>query len=121
MPCTTTPSKPYPLEKEKERLASIEDTPTLPELINFKTQSSSISIMPESGVHYHPVLLKDDNERVTDAIKNQFNNNATLINQEILRMWLNGAGLQPIEWSTLISALEQIELPTLAKRIADNL
>ena len=29
MPCTTTPSKPYPLEKEKERLASTEDTPTL--------------------------------------------------------------------------------------------
>ena len=124
MPCTTTSPKPYPLEKEKERLASLEDTPTLPELINFKTQSSSINVMREIGVHYHllgPVLLKDDNGRVTDAIKDQYHHNATLINQEILKMWLNGTGLQPINWSTLISALEQIELPTLAKTIADNL
>ena len=103
MPCTTTPSKPYPLEKEKEKLASIEDTPTLPELINFKTQSSSINIIWKIGVLYHllgPVLLKNDNGRVTDAINNQYNNNATLINQEILKMWVNGTGLQPIEWST---------------------
>ena len=93
MPCTTTPSKPYPLEKEKEKLASTEDTPTLPELINFKTQSSSISIIREIGVLNHldllgPVLLKDDDGRVTDAIKNQYHHNATLINPQILKMWL---------------------------------
>ena len=117
-------SQNYPLEKKKDRLASIEDTSTLPELINFKTQSSSINVIREIGVHYHllgPVLLKDDNGRVTEAIKDQYHHNATLINQEILKMWLNGTGLQPIEWSTLISALEQIELPALARTIADNL
>ena len=111
-------------QKKKDRLASTEDKPTLPELIDFKTQSGSMNIIQEIGIHYHqlgPLLLKDDTGCVTEAIENQYHLNAALINQEILKRWLAGTGLQPIQWSTLISVLEKIELSTLSHEIAVNL
>ena len=111
-------------QKKKDRLASTDDKPTLPELIDFKTHSGSVNIIQEIGIHYHqlgPLLLKDDTGCVTEAIENQYHRNATLINREILKRWLGGTGLKPIQWSTLISVLEKIELSTLGQKIFVNL
>ena len=122
---TGTPSvEPYRLQKKKERLASTEDKPTLPELIAFKTQSGSIDITEGIGMHYHqlgPLLLKDGDGSVTDAIIDQYHLNAARINHEILKRWLGGTGLKPVQWSALISVLKDIKLSTLADRIANNL
>jgi hypothetical protein len=112
------------LQKKKERLASTEDKPTLPELIKFKTQSGSINIMERIGLHYHqlgPLLLEDGDGSVTDAIINRYHHDATLINHEILKRWLGGTGLKPVQWSTLISILKDINLSTLADKIEVNL
>ena len=113
-----------PLQKKKERLASTEDTPTMPELIHFKIQSGSINILEEIGAHYNflgPFLLQDTTGAVTKAIKVQYHFDATLINQEILQRWLDGKGVKPIKWSTLVSVLEKINLSPLAVTIVDNL
>ena len=91
--------KPYRLQKKKERLASTEDKPTLPELIAFKTQSGNINIMEGIGMHYHqlgPLLLKDGDGSVTDAFIDQYHLNAARINHEILKRWLGGTGLKPV-------------------------
>ena len=122
---TGTPSvESYRLQKKKERLASTEDKPTLPELIKFETQSGSINIMERIGMHYHqlgPFLLDDGDGAVTDAIINQYYHNAARINHEILKRWLGGTGLKPVQWSTLISVLRDIKLSTLADTITSNL
>jgi hypothetical protein len=113
-----------PLQKKKERLPSIEDKPTMEELMYFKTRSGSINILEEIGTHYNTLgifLLQDSNGTVTKAIRAQYQLDATLITQEILQRWLDGRGMKPIEWSTLISVLKKIQLSTLAQDIANNL
>ena len=119
----TSSVEPHRFQKKKERLAFTEDKPTLPELIAFKTQSGSIDITEEIGTYYYklgPLLLKDENGAVTGAIIDEYHN-AARINHEILKRWLGGTGLKPVQWSILISVLRNIKLSTLADRIADNL
>ena len=108
------------MQKKKERLASTEDKPTLPELIKFKTQSGSINIMEMISLHYHQLgslLLEDGDGSVTDPIINQYHHDATPINQEILKRWLGGTGLKPVQWPTLVSILKDINLSTVAERL----
>ena len=40
--------------------------------------------------------------------------NAEQINTEILQEWLTGRGKQPVTWVTLVEALRDIELSSLA-------
>ena len=110
--------------KKKGRLPSTEDIPTLPELIDFKTQCGSINILEEIGTRYNalgPLLLQDDNGAVTDAIKAEYKLDAVLINQEIMKRWLQGKGMKPVDWSTFVSVLNKISLSTLADRIKESL
>ena len=110
--------------KKKERLPSAEDIPTLPQIIDFKTRSGSINILEEIGTHYSvlgPLLLQDDNGAVTDAIKEQYKLDASRINQEIMKRWLQGKGMKPVDWSTFVSVLNKISLSTLANRIKESL
>ena len=100
------------------------DRPTLPQLINFETQSGSIKITERIGISYGklgPLLLRDDDGAVTQAIRDQYHHDAAKINYEILQRWIQGKGRQPVQWSTLIDVLKKIELSVLAKKIEDNL
>ena len=99
------------------------DRPTQPQLINFETQSGSIKITECIGTSYGqlgPLLLRDDDGSVTQAIRDQYHNDAAKINYEILQRWIQGKGRQPLQWSTLIDVLK-IELSPLANNIADHL
>ena len=96
--------------------------PTLPELLNFKTSSSgtTINIVKEIGTHYStlgPLLLNDDNGVVIKAIVSEHQRNADAINQEILTQWLQGSGMQPVTWYTLIKVLKDAKLLQLAEMI----
>ena len=110
--------------KEKERLPSIEDKPTLEEVISFKTKTDSINITVQIGTHFNelgPMLLHDDNGMITQTITEQYRGNATKINYEILKKWIQGEGKGPVQWSKLIDVLKKIELSQLALKIKENL
>ena len=111
-------------QKPKERLPSTEDQPTLPELIDFKTSTGSISIVNRIGTHYDvlgTLLLQDNDGAVTQSIRDQYQRDAAKINYEILKQWIQGGGRQPVQWSTLIEVLKKIELSELAKTIEESL
>ena len=100
------------------------DRPTLLQLTYFKTRSGSINITEQIGTSYRNLglhLLEDANGVVTKAIRDQYHHNAATINYEILQRWIQGAGMKPVQWSTLIDVLKKIELSPLAKKIADSL
>ena len=125
----TTPAQPRSQaqpQKPKERLPATEDRPTLPQLIDFKTCTGNMNVTERIGTSYGklgPLLLRDDDGAVTQAIRDQYHHDAAKINQEILQRWIQGKGkgMQPVQWSTLIDVLKKIELSPLAKEIEDNL
>ena len=76
--------------------------------------------MQRIGTHYStlgPLLLNDDNGSITSSITSQYQQNADVINQEILTRWLQGRGKQPVIWSTLIDMLSNSGLLELANII----
>lgn len=103
---------------------SLSDTPTLPELLRFKTLSgSSINIAEEIGKHYStlgPLLLNDDSGAITSAIVSQHQRDAASINYEILTQWVQGKGKHPVSWSTLIAVLKEVHL-ALAEQIEEDI
>ena len=117
LPTTTALPQEMPTVKATDR-------PTLLQLTYFKTRSGSINITEQIGTSYRNLglhLLEDANGVVTKAIRDQYHHNAATINYEILQRWIQGAGMQPVQWSTLIDVLKKIELSPLAKEIADSL
>ena len=74
--------------------------PTLPQLINFETQSGSIKITECIGTSYGklgPLQLRDDDGSVTQAIRDQYHHDAAKINYERLQRWIQGKGRQPVQ------------------------
>ena len=123
----TTPAQPRSQaqpQKPKERLPATEDRPTLPQLIDFKTSTGNMNVTERIGTSYGklgPLLMRDDDGAVTQAIRDQYHHDAAKINYEILQRWIQGKGRQPVQWSTLIDVLKKIQLSPLAKEIADHL
>ena len=63
------------------------------------------------------LLLEDDTgDRVT-AIEKEQGKSTVDINRQILRLWVQGKGRQPVTWNTLVTVLQDIGLVTLAKEI----
>ena len=122
------PLKPLPtttatLSKEMPTIKAT-DEPTLLQLTFFKTRCDSINITEQietSNINLGLHLLEYANGVVTNAIRDQYHHDAAKINYEILQRWIQGKGMKPVQWSTLIDVLKKIELSPLAKEIADNL
>lgn len=98
--------------------------PTLPQLLLFKTRSSSFNVLEQIGIHYRKLgilLLDDDTGAVTQAIVKQYHYDATDINIEILQRWIQGKGKLPVDWATLIKVLKDIGLPELARKMEQTL
>ena len=80
--------------------------PTLPELNGTK-----VDVVQKVGARYEKfgiALLNDADEGIVKALEYQFQRDCASINTEILRRWLQGSGLCPVNWSTLVNALEGI-------------
>ena len=60
------------------------------------------------------ILLQDDSGAIVDALENRYQRDANRINLSILRDWLDGQGLMPVTWGTLVEALKSVGLNTLA-------
>ena len=86
-------------------------TPTMQELLCFSDQKINIAV--EVGAKYSTFgvfLLDDKNGTLVEALEVEHSKNAERINMAILQKWLQGKGLKPVAWSTLVIALEKINL-----------
>ena len=96
--------------------------PTLPKLLNFRTLGArKVNIASEIGVNYRQfgtLLLNDETGARVNAIERELVRNAEEINCRILSEWLEGKGIKPVSWNTLVGVLVDIELSQLACMIS---
>ena len=103
------------------------DKPTLPKLLKFPPECSSphcINIASRIGNKYWKLgilLLEDDTGHVVDAIVHEHHQDTEQVTLKILQLWINGAGLQPVSWATLIQVLHDVQLNALAKELSNFL
>ena len=93
-------------------------------LLSFKTAVGDLKLASEIGEAYLQFgrsLLADKDGTVTTSIAERLDHNAAAINQEILGLWLQGKGRQPVQWSTVIDTLREINLLDLASQMEQNL
>ena len=98
--------------------------PSIALLMALPSRGATINVIQRIGVNYSTFgmfLLNDDNETLVDALKSQHLLNAESITKAIFQKWLEGKGKTPVSWATLIGALRQATLNTLAKEIEDAL
>lgn len=75
-------------------------------------------------MHYNtfgPLLLDDKTGAIMPAIVTQNLLNATNINMEVFRRWVQGSGIKPVNWATLIETLRKGGCSELADDIECNL
>ena len=72
-----------------------------------------VNIIEQIGInylHFGIFLLEDSNGAVVEALENEHLKNAERINLAILRKWLDGKGVKPVTWSTLVTVLQKIRM-----------
>ena len=90
----------------------------MPELLSFSAEKLNIAI--KVGVEYWKFgifLLNDTNGDIVTALEMEHRGNAERINVAIFQLWLQGKGIKPVTWSTLIEVLRKIGLCALANKI----
>jgi len=96
------------------------DQPTLIECVRFRGRERRINISQEIGTKYitfGTLLLEERTGERVNAIALKHRNDSEQTSMEILEEWIAGRGKHPINWSTLIEVLHDIELSTLAREI----
>ena len=81
------------------------------ELLCFSNQKVNIAV--QIGANYSCFgifLLEDKTGAVVEALEKEHRGNAQEININIFRRWLQGNGLKPVAWSTLVTVLQKIKL-----------
>ena len=95
--------------------------PTLPQLLNFPGKSGEINIPERIGAHYKTFgifLLQDETGAKIVSIIAEEEGKLVHINLKILSKWLQGEGIQPPTWSTIIKVLKESYLGVLAEEIS---
>ena len=98
--------------------------PTLRRLMRFPSNEGEVDIIGRVGRKYHNFgifLLSDDDGSQIDTIESKFREDPYRINQEILKIWLQGRGEGPVTWTTLVKVLKTIGLGSLAQSIESSL
>ena len=93
----------------------------MPQLLNFPGKSGEINITEKMGTNYKTfgiLLLKDDNGAKIDSIIAKEEGESIHISLKILSKWLQGEGMQPPMWSTIIEVLKKSNLRVLAEEIS---
>ena len=101
-------------------LTESDQKPTLPQLLNFTGKSGKINIPERIGAHYRTfgiLLLNDENGAKVESITKE-ESTMTDMNLKILSKWLQGEGIQPPTWNTVIEVLRQSNNLALAEEIA---
>ncbi|KAL5473631.1 hypothetical protein EMCRGX_G028135 [Ephydatia muelleri] len=90
-------------------MTQLEGTPTLMELLSFTDKK--VNIAEQIGVNYLKFgifLLKDSDGVIVKALEKEHLKNAEEINMAILQRWLQGKGVKPVTWSTLMTVLQNV-------------
>ena len=93
----------------------------MPQLLNFPGKSGEINIPEKMGTNYKTfgiLLLQDDNGAKIDSIIAKEEGESIHISLKILSKWLQGEGMQPPMWSTIIEVLKKSNLGVLAEEIS---
>ena len=78
-------------------------------LLSFSEHA--VNIAEQIGVNYlmfGMILLQDDNGVVVKALEEEHRGKAEKINIAIFLKWLDGKGMRPVTWSTLVTVLQKI-------------
>ena len=81
----------------------------MPELLSLSARKVNVAV--EVGIKYSNFgifLLNDANGVVVQALEKEHQRNAESINMAILQRWLQGMGVKPVTWSTLVDVLRKI-------------
>ena len=85
------------------------DRPTLNKLLVLKGRDKeSLRIIERIGDRYYELgthLLRDDHGALLKTIEADANGKVERINREILTKWINGEGIEYVNWGTLVHAL----------------
>ena len=98
--------------------------PTLSQLTALQGRTQHINILEGIGARWDMVgatLLDDRDGTIIEAIARQYGNNAELINQEIMRRWLQGRGIPNPTWWGLLDVLRMHQRTALAESIEEAL
>ena len=90
------------------------------ELLSFKGREKTFNVAVHVGAKFTDLgifLLNDETGVIVEALVNEYLLNAEDINRAIFMKWLQGKGVQPVAWSTLIDVMRKIGLGTLASDI----
>ena len=90
------------------------ETPTIPELLRLRIPER---IGPIYYIIFGTLLLQDDTGSLMNSIQKQYSGNIEYIIVQILRMWLQGKGVQPVTWGSLIRVVRQCQSNILAADI----
>ena len=96
------------------------DAPSLVKFISFPMAESRVNLAEKIGVKFYDfgiLLLNDDSGDLISSIERKQSQNASGINVEVFKMWLQGRGKQPVTWDTLVAVLRDIGLNKLADDI----
>ena len=83
----------------------------MPELLSLSVKKVNVAV--EVGVRYSSFgifLLNDANGAIVQALEMEHHWNPQRINMAILQRWLQGMGVKPVTWSTLLDVLRIIEI-----------
>ena len=87
------------------------ETPTMPELLALNSNGKKVNLTVAVGSRYEKFgifLLDDATATIVKSLEHEYQRNSENINREILVLWLQGRGLKPVTWSTLMNVLGQI-------------
>ena len=99
------------------------ERPNLLNLLSFPSKKGNINIPQQISTKYLIIgifLLNDETGTEVSTIISKHNEDAELINLEILKLWIEGKG-KPPSWDTLIEVLKKTGLAALASNIKDSL
>ena len=91
------------------KIRSLPEKPTMQMLLCFSTEKLNIAV--QIGMKYFDFcifLLDDTTAAIAKALENEYKLDAEQINKEIIHRWLEGKGLKPVAWSTLVAVLQKI-------------
>ena len=80
------------------------EPPTMQTLMDLKVHTLVGVKYFDFGIY----LLNYETGAATDALELEHSKNAERINQAILKKWLQGMGLKPVNWQTLMSTLQKL-------------
>eukprot|EP00731_Ephydatia_muelleri_P001003 Em0001g1003a len=111
VPCSSS-SPPSEQEVSHLKVPSFQLLSKLITQVVVELEDRRVNIAEQIGVNYLKfgiILLKDSSGAIVTALENEHQKNAERINLAILQKWLEGKGVKPLTWSTLVTALHKME------------